>query len=298
MKVKLLLGLFLLVLPITMYAAQQNKPKAKTIDELAKKYDVSKCKECHVKEFQEWSESLHSMSLVGTGRTAATIKTAITDGLMKEQPYSGVKKVSDIKKEHLMQCLKCHLPQIDEATDEVAQEIAQAVIDGNNEKLKKVNINCLVCHNKMAIIHKYHYGNPEPKTVYGSKKEGVHPNPDYPVHKKSVIMQEAVMCGQCHGLGPNFDQGNPSQCATLYGSYLHSYIPSGGTETCQDCHMRKFNRGHHFSSYRDPDVGPRAVDVVVEAPGYQFLPKAGDWNPTVVLTVKLTNKAGHRIPDG
>lgn len=317
MRYRLIIILIILAVPIALFAAQKeavkktpiknattvaqksqlDRPKAKTLDELAAMYDVSKCKECHVKEYEEWAKSLHSMSLVGTGRTMATIRTAITDGLMKEQPYSGVKKVEDVKKVHLMQCLKCHLPQLEDATDNVALEIAQAVVDGDQDKLKKVSINCLVCHNKKAIIHKWHDGEPQVNVVYG-KKDGPHPHPAFTSHKRSPIMQEAVMCGQCHGTGPNFDQPNPSQCATLYGSYLHSYIPSGGTKTCQECHMQDFHKGHHMSSYRDPEVGKRAVEVVVEAPSYQFLPRAGDPNPMTVLTVKLTNRAGHRIPDG
>ncbi|MBI4699140.1 MAG: cytochrome C, partial [Nitrospirae bacterium] len=274
---KLVLVLTLISLPAMTFAAE----KAKTIDELAEMYEVSSCKECHEQEYEEWSKSLHAFSLVGTPRTMATIKLAIVDGLMKEQKRSGVKSVGDIKKEHLMQCLKCHLPQIEDATDEVVREIAQAAIDGDAEKLKKVNINCLICHNKKALIHKFHDGEPENNVVYGNK-DGEHPDEKYSSHKKSPIMREAVMCGQCHGLGANFDQPNPSQCATLYGSYLHSYIPSGGSQTCQDCHMHEFKKGHHMSSYRDPEVGERAINVVVEAPSYQFLPKPGDLNPTIV----------------
>ncbi len=42
------------------------------------------------------------------------------------------------------------------------------------EKLEKtiasLNIGCMVCHNKMAIIHKYADGYPQPDTVYGSRK--------------------------------------------------------------------------------------------------------------------------------
>jgi hypothetical protein len=299
-RVKILLFLLVIAVPLSIFAMQHEKAadkKAKTIDELAAMYDVSKCKECHVKEHEEWSKSLHAKSLIGTPRTMATIRTAITDGMMKEQKFSGVKKVEDIQVKHLMQCLKCHLPQIEDAEDSVAVEIAKAVIDGDTKKLEKVSINCLICHNKKAIVHKWHDGEPEKNVLYG-KKDGPHPYDKFPSHKKSPIMQESVMCGQCHGLGPSFDQPNPSQCATLYGSYLHAYIPSGGTQTCQECHMREFKKGHHMSSYSDPEVGKRAVDVVVEAPAYQFLPRAGEWNPTTVLTVKLTNKAGHRIPDG
>jgi hypothetical protein len=116
--------------------------------------------------------------------------------------------------------------------------------------------------------------------------------------KKSPIMREAVMCGQCHGTGPNFEFPQPSQCATAYGSYLHAYIPAGGTETCQDCHMKRDGKGHLMPAYRDPEVAKRAVDVEVTATGHKFLLKPGDSIPKASVIVKITNKAGHRIPDG
>ena len=61
--------------------------------------------------------------------------------------------------------------------------------------------------------------------------------------KKSPIMDESILCGQCHGLGPNLELEEPSQCATLYGSYLMSYTADGGHEKCQECHMKKSKLG-------------------------------------------------------
>ena len=240
---------------------------------------------------------MHARSLVGTGRTAATLRTAILDGLMKEQTKSGVRDVRDIKIEHLQMCTKCHLPQLKDATDEVAQQLAKAAVDGDTKTLEKVNINCLICHNTKAIIHKWHDGEPEKGAVYGNK-DGVHPDKTFRTMKKTVIMKESAMCGQCHGLGPNFDLPQPIQCATLYGSYLHAYVPAGGTETCQDCHMKKDNKGHLMPAYRDPDIAKWAVTIEVITLGYKFLPKAGDSRPMAVVNVKLTSNAGHRIPDG
>ncbi len=140
-------------------------PKAKTIAELAERYDSSGCADCHEDVHDEWSESLHSKSILGTPRTAPTIITAIDKGL-KLFPYSGVKKDSDITVENLMMCMKCHLPQLDEATDDVAREIVatirswqQAYKDEDDDKaeeleetLASLNIGCMVCHNKVAII--------------------------------------------------------------------------------------------------------------------------------------------------
>ena len=119
-------------------------PKAKTIAELAARYDSSRCMECHEDAHDEWSESLHARSILGSPRTAPTIITAIEKGL-KLFPYSGVKEDSDITVESLMMCMKCHLPQIDEATDDVAREIVatirawqQAYRDDDDEKVDKL----------------------------------------------------------------------------------------------------------------------------------------------------------------
>jgi hypothetical protein len=218
-------------------------------------------------------------------------------GIMGAFTRSGAREVKDITARHLAQCLRCHLPQIKDATDAVAQQLAQAFLDADRATLGKVSINCLICHNTNAIVHRWQDGEPAQGVLYGSR-DGAHPGRPFPVIRKSVIMTEAVLCGQCHGLGPNFEFPQPSQCATAYGSYLHAYVPAGGTETCQDCHMKKDGKGHLMPAYRDRDMARRAVEVEVEARAYKFLPRAGDSVPTAVVTVKLTNRAGHRIPDG
>lgn len=289
---KIVLVLVFLVVPVLALAE-----KAKTVDELAAMYDVSSCKSCHSNIYDEWSKSIHARSLIGTGPTMGALKGMCDPGLVKTFTKSGVKETKDIKVEHFAPCFKCHLPQIKDATDAVAQEIVKALIDGDKATLEKVNINCLVCHNLKAIVHKWQDGEPEKGVIYGSK-DGSHADKVYKTLKKSVILDQAVMCGQCHGLGPNLEFPQPSQCATLYGSYLHAYIPSGGSDTCQNCHMEKSGKGHLMPAYRDPDTVKMAVDINVEAMGYKFLPKPGDLVPMASLMVKITNKAGHRIPDG
>lgn len=200
-------------------------------------YASSSCKGCHEEIWNEWQKSLHARSMFGTGRTAATIKTTVVNGLTQWKA-SGMKKPEEVQVKHLMVCAKCHLPQLADASDEVAKEIVKAAFtyadpnasDAAREKavetLEKVNINCLVCHQRNAIIHKWIDGYPEKNTVYGSK-DGAHPAPEHPKLKKSPVMSEAILCGQCHGLGPSFELDNPTQCATLYGSYLWSYRAEG-----------------------------------------------------------------------
>ena len=135
--------------------------------------------------------------------------------------------------------------------------------------------------------------------VYGSKDIPDHK--DHPV-KKSPLLKNSLMCGQCHGLGPVLDSPDmPVQCATLYGSYLHAYIPSGGTKTCQECHMKN---GDH---YMPPDFNKRddlsarlreSLPMEVQTLAYTFHPNEGKFFPMVVVKTKITSKAGHRIPDG
>ncbi len=299
------------VLPLTAFAptdayAAETK-KATSIDELAKMYDSSGCKECHEQIYNEWVQSIHSRSIFGTGRTAATIQTTVSVGLMGWK-YSGVKKPEDVQVKHLMICAKCHLPQLAEATDAVAKEIVKNVYiytdpkasDDARDKavaqLSKVNINCLVCHQRNAITHKWVDGFPEKDTVYGFK-DGEHADPAHPKMKKSPIMDESILCGQCHGLGPNLELENPSQCATLYASYNMAYRAEGGQEKCQECHMIKSKLGHNMQSYRDPGMAKAAVDFKVEALGYQWRDGA-KVVPQALVKVEMINRAGHGIPDG
>jgi hypothetical protein len=288
-------------------AGAAETKKAASIDELAKMYDSTECKQCHESIYNEWEKSIHARSIFGTGRTAATIKTTVAVGLMSWK-YSGVKKPEDVQVRHLMICAKCHLPQLAEATDAVAKEIvknAYIYADPNTSddarekavaKLSKVNINCLICHQRNAITHKWVDGFPQKNAVYGSKA-GEHADPAHPVMKKSPIMGETILCGQCHGLGPNLELEEPSQCATLYGSHLFAYIADGGQEKCQECHMQKSKLGHNIQSYRDPGMAKAAVDFKVETLGYQWR-DGSTMKPVALVKVEMTNRAGHAIPDG
>jgi nitrate/TMAO reductase-like tetraheme cytochrome c subunit len=290
---KLVLILFIISMPVAASAE-----KAKTIDELAKMLDSSSCKACHAQIYEEWDKSMHARSLFGTKRTLGGYKGMIEAGLMKAWTKSGVKSADDLKVEHFAQCFKCHLPVTHMMTDAVAKELGKAFIAADAATIQKLGISCIVCHNTKAIVHKWQDGEPEPTVLYGTKDVPNHPDAVYKAVKKSAIMTEAVACGQCHGTGPNLEFPQPSQCATAYGSYLHSYIPAGGSKVCQDCHMKDSKKGHQMPAYRDPDMQKMAVDVNVDITPYKFLLKAGDHYPMAVTTVRITNKAGHRIPDG
>lgn len=290
---------------------QDALPKAKTIAELAKRYDSSRCIECHEEIHDEWSDSLHSKSILGSPRTAPTIITTIEKGL-KLFPYSGVKEDSDITVESLMMCMKCHLPQLNEATDEVAREIVATIrawqeankagnddeADELEETIESLNIGCMVCHNKMALIHNYADGYPQRNTVYGSQ-DGDHEDEETSKMAVAPALGEAIFCGQCHGNGPNFELEHPSQCATAYGSYLFAYVAHGGSESCQECHMHKSELGHNMQSYLDETMIEMALDVTVEGRSIFWRKnKAEGVLPIGIIDVEIYNKTGHGIPDG
>lgn len=283
--------------------------KAKTLAELAKMYDSSSCIVCHEEQHKQSQDSIHSRSIFGTGRTAMTIMTTIENGLM-EEPYSGVKSRKDVKVEHLMGCAKCHLPQLADAEDSVAQELVNTLYGWSDarkkkdkeaakkfeEKLKSVSINCLICHNRNAITHKWQDGYPQAGVVYGSKA-GDHPSDKFPKMAQSPIMDQAIQCGQCHGLGPNLELDEPTQCCTSYGSYLWVYKAEVGQENCQDCHMKNSKLGHNIQAYRNAAMTDKAVEFRAEAFGYYWRDGA-KVKPKAVVKVEMVNKAGHSIPDG
>lgn len=289
--------------------ADGKLPRVRTVAELSERYDSEHCGECHAEIYGQWKNSIHSRSIVGTGRTTGSLQTTLTNGLMAWLT-ANVADTPDVKVEHLMGCAKCHLPQLSDAEDNVAREVAADIIrwaeakDDKDEKtqraleakLSSLNIGCLVCHNQKAVVHKWADGYPLPRAVYGSKGEK-HFCGIFPRAVKSPIMGESIFCGQCHGLGPNFEVDNPTQCATAYGSYLFSYKAKGGAEECQDCHMRKFGQGHDIQSYRDPRLIKAALDFSLGASAARVL-SGNEERDGVVARVVMVNRAGHSIPDG
>ena len=225
----------LMIIALPLAASAQ---KAKTIDELAKMYDSSSCKSCHSEIYAAWEKSHHARPLMGVKGGLMLTPLALKKG----EPGSTAFSEESPKKMTIKNfpCFKCHLPQaVISAEDSVAVELAEALIAKDSAKVAKLQITCVVCHNTKAIIHKRELGEPEKGVLYGKKDVASHGDKTYSKVKTSAIMKDSVFCGQCHGLGPNLEFDQPFQCANLYGSYLHAYIPAGGSRTCQECHMAK-----------------------------------------------------------
>lgn len=285
-----LLKLFLIVLVLSFPFAVAAEYK--TIDDAAKAYSDETCKECHAKIYDDWKASYHSQSVV---HSLGGIRNFIVVGLGKEWN-------KPVSKEHLMRCMDCHAPQLKDASEPLIKEVAGLIVSAVDEKdegkkaaakkeLSKLNVTCVVCHNMKVSIEKNLKGAPKPGTYYGTTGK---PSPAHGTEKSSV-MSSAIFCGQCHGMYTPPD-GDIVGCNTLYGSYQDAYKARGGAETCQDCHMKKKDRGHRFPGAYDLDIVKEGIGLDVQASGIRLNP--GKWIPTAIVNVGIINNAGHRIPDG
>lgn len=281
----LCIGFLFLALFMGVPSSNASDRQAQTLQELINRYDTSSCKECHEEIHNQWEKSHHARSIMGIFMDRYLAKGVLS----VQNPKAATKKN--------FPCFKCHFPQIEHASERVVVEIAEAIINKDKETMKKLNISCLVCHHDKGIVH----GLPVADVLYGAANVKEHPDENFGRVHKSPIMKRSVMCGQCHGLGPNLEFENPVQCATLYGSYLHAYIPSGGTKTCQECHMENADHVCPPNFEDRKDVSRRlAKALTLEVGTLSYMPQItpGKFVPTVVVTVKITSKAGHRIPDG
>lgn len=259
-----------------------------SLSELIAKYDSTSCRECHEEIYKQWEKSHHARPLMGLHNWIFMSKYLTEGPLAVKSPRQATKAN--------FPCAKCHLPQLREATDKVAAELAAAILKKDTEIVGKLNISCLVCHRQSATIHY----RARPDALYGTRKLPSHEG-KYGKVEQSAVMKSALFCGQCHGLGPVLETEHPVQCATLYGSYLHAYIPSGGTQTCQDCHMPNGDHSVPPNYDKREETSARlasALPMDVQTLAYTFQPVENSVQSMVVLKTRIVNKAGHRFPDG
>jgi mono/diheme cytochrome c family protein len=160
------------------------------------------------------------------------------------------------------------------------------------KELGRLNVNCIACHNiKATAIAPGLLGKPEQDAIYttGSAETSEHRT------IRVNTLDKALFCAQCHGryMAPD---GEQIVCNTLNGSYYDGYIARGGSETCQDCHMKRAGRGHYFPGGHDREIVKEGIGFEAEISGVRHT--VGEAVPTAVIQASLINRAGHRIPDG
>jgi len=258
-----------------------------SLDALTKHFDPASCQACHANVHAEWSKSFHARSIV---QSLGSLRVFV-DSLEKER-----KAPTD--KTQMLKCLDCHAPMVNDASEKVIEEIVgliKTAVDEKDDakknaargKLASLNVNCTGCHTVKAM------GNPmtppDPGILYGPKG-GSAPH----AVGISPVMQSSVMCSQCHALWYAKD-GEFLYCTTIFESHQNAYRGLGGTQSCQDCHMKA--RGHTFPGAHDQALVKEGLTLAMEAVAYRSAvgPK---YVPQAVVTVDIGNQAGHRIPDG
>jgi mono/diheme cytochrome c family protein len=258
-----------------------------TLDALIKRYDSNACKACHEQVHKEWAGSFHARSIV---QSLGSLRVFV-DSLEKERK-------APTNKTQMLKCLDCHAPMVNEASESVIQEIVgliktavddkdEAKKKGAREKLSHLSVNCIGCHTVKGTANPL--TPPDPKVLYGPKG-GAAPHPV----RQVPVMQSSVICSQCHALWYAKD-GEYLYCTTIFESHQNAYRGMGGTQSCQDCHMK--SRGHTFPGAHNQSLVKEGITLGLEAVGYlqavgmKFVPQA-------VVTVDIGNQAGHRIPDG
>ena len=303
MKRKILLfGLSIAALFLVAADAGWAAKEANSIDELVKMYDDSACWECHTEKHEQWKGSFHSDPI---NTSLGGIRNFIKVGLEKEWE-------TELNKDQLMKCLDCHAPVVKFASEKLAKKIGEMIVTAVDKKgtkeaekakreLAKLNVGCTSCHNiKATTVAQGLRGNPEYGMVYGLEGN----SSDGHETIASIELTRSIFCMQCHGIYASPD-GEKIQCNTLSGSYQDAYLSLGGSQTCQDCHMKAKGRDHRFPGGHDLDIVKEGLGLQVEVTQYRHLPgkikgvkndKA--WVPSAVITAFIQNKAGHRIPDG
>ena len=258
-----------------------------SLDELIKQFDSSPCQTCHTKVHEEWAKSFHGRSIV---QSLGSLRTYI-DALEKERKVPA-------DKTQMLKCLDCHAPMVNNASENAVQEIVALVKTAMDDpsdakkktardKLSQLSVNCLGCHSTKGTGNPL--SSPAANVVYGSKPA----NAPHPV-QQSPVMQSSVFCSQCHALWYAKD-GEYLYCTTIFESHQNAYRGMGGTQSCQDCHMK--SGAHNFAGAHDQTLVKEGLSLGLEAVGYRHI-TGTTYAPRAVATIDVGNNAGHRIPDG
>jgi hypothetical protein len=278
-----------------------NAELAKTIDELAALTNIEPCAECHEDIHDEWKNSWHGKSLIDS-RTIRAFRTFIINGLDKEE--LGRAALKDM-------CLPCHAPQTKYAVPEVSAKIADLIMvaaddpdqskkDAAVKELAKINVNCIICHNMMAVPDR----KAQPGIVYGPKGPDIIDNSG---HEDSGIKSEmsgylskAKFCAECHhGCPPGMSS---ERCPTQWTAYNEHYLKHGGKETCQGCHMKMTEddyKSHSFPGLGNLEFAKTGIDLKLHAFATEYAYHLDNKIvPAVIMTAQAKNTTGHGIPHG
>jgi hypothetical protein len=270
----------------------EEVPVAQSMDELRSLFtDPLVCSGCHPQHHAAWSRSYHAKSIENAG--FQTLFQRYLDFLASEETKKELGR--ETTAEDLRQCLFCHAPQVQFASDDLVTRLSDAIAAGRWEETRGAQISCVVCH---AITPEGTWASAsfrENDTFFGPLRDPV----PQAMHKSqfSELHTRSEFCAKCHSL-----QRFNVFCSLVYDQQQQVAAEKRGN--CQDCHMKgtenvrvalggKKDRILHDHTF----PGGRFLGMWEEALDLELLAERKEPGELVV-TVTLRSKVPHNVPDG
>ncbi|MBI3042295.1 MAG: hypothetical protein HYY78_05670 [Betaproteobacteria bacterium] len=243
--------------------APQGKPPAR-FTSIEAALDPDSCGSCHVAQFKDWKESLHSRAM-GPG---------ILGQLVNMSP--------DATNEH-QDCIRCHAP-LKEQADSLVAALAREQGPGSRPAkdsglaLHEQGLVCAACH----VRGYQRYGPP--------RKDGSVPDSAAQLPHNGWVstaaFEDSRFCASCHQFPKDGFALNGKLLENTYEEWKASRYAREG-KACQSCHMP--DRRHLWRGIHDPEMVKAGVAIDVKPARIQ----SGVVSAT--LTIKNTG-TGHYFP--
>jgi cytochrome c553 len=259
--------IFILLVAFSLVTERAYAEKAMTIDELVEMYDITPCAGCHEEKHSEWKGSTMGNSVIDL-RVLRGLRTFIKLELDEEET---------LNRKDLTICISCHVPHIQDASEELVEYIAELVVTAvedtetgkrevAKEELSKLNLNCLGCHNLKAL--------------------GFDKTPE-----KGVIYTPNDVDGSYHSAAGYKTVTSPFMKTSDFCAQCHHCPPSVPWEDCPTLHL--------FLGPENADFLKSALTISLKARQTKLINTAeGAYIPALVIETSLRNNAGHVIPHG
>ena len=227
------------------------------------------CGSCHVQQYADWKESLHSRAM-GPG------------------PWGQIIDLVGNSPEEAVQCMTCHAP-LTEQLPVVSKSAASGdtTYEKNpylDQQLQSQGITCAGCH----VRQHQRFGPPKAEGASGAQYPAGVAN--HGGAKRTPYFEKAEFCKDCHQFDPENSllvNGKPLQ--DTYREWKNSIWGKGGA-ACQDCHMpqrRHLWKGIHDREWVKGGIQFKATLEETDSPGKE---KVG-------AIIEVTNSAvGHKFP--
>lgn len=246
------------------------------------------CSGCHHHHYEEWSESFHARSVRNAGFQALYLK--YLEYLRKEETKQALGREAGA--EELRQCLFCHAPMVQFASDKLVREISESIAGGKWEEIREIQISCVICHTM----------TPEAKWTGSFGQTGIMHGPirdPAPVtasgHESgySLLHERSEFCGMCH----SWKQFNV-YCSLVF----EQWQGVKGAKQCQECHMESSgektiaiggkerpDHSHLFPGARSGETMAGALRPSLEVEKTQ---------QELFIRVAMESMVPHNVPDG